>query len=92
MPGMDYTIVSTGPSGEAGPTEPGYIGGGMAQRGESLAAPTVVVEVDDIDDALKKIDGLGGSTVLARTPVGEMGFSAYFTDPEGNVIGLWQTA
>ena len=92
MPGMDYTIVSTGPSGEAGPTEPGYIGGGMAHRGESLAAPTVVVEVDDIDDALKKIDGLGGSTVLARTPVGEMGFSAYFTDPEGNVIGLWQTA
>ena len=36
MPGMDYTIVSTGPSGEQGPTEPGYIGGGMGQRGELL--------------------------------------------------------
>jgi predicted enzyme related to lactoylglutathione lyase len=21
-----------------------------------------------------------------------MGFAAYFTDPEGNVIGLWETA
>ena len=92
MPGMDYTIVSTGPSGDSGPTEAGYIGGGMAQRGENFTAPTVVVDVEDIDDALKTIESLGGSTVLGRTPVGDMGFSAYFTDPEGNVIGLWQTA
>ena len=92
MPGMDYTIVSTGPSGDSGPTEPGYIGGGMAQRGDSFVAPTVVVEVGDIDEALTKIEDLGGKTVLGRTPVGDMGFSAYFSDPEGNTIGLWQTA
>jgi len=24
--------------------------------------------------------------------VGGMGFAAYFQDPEGNLIGLWQTA
>ena len=24
--------------------------------------------------------------------VGEMGFAAYFTDSEGNLMGLWQTA
>ena len=28
----------------------------------------------------------------AKTPVGDMGFAAYFTDPEGNVMGLWETA
>ena len=28
---------------------------------------------------------------MARTPVAEMGWSAYFRDPEGNVVGLWQT-
>lgn len=92
MPDLDYTIVSTGPSAETGPTESGYVNGGMAQRGENFTAPTVVVDVEDIDAALEKIEGLGGTTLLTRTPVGEMGFSAYFRDPEGNAVGLWQNA
>jgi hypothetical protein len=25
-------------------------------------------------------------------PVGDMGFAAYFTDCEGNLMGLWQSA
>ena len=92
MPEMDYTMVSSGPSGDSGPTEPGFINGGMAQRGDSFTAPTVVVDVEDIDEALAKIESLGGTTLLTRTPVGDMGFSAYFRDTEGNAIGLWQTA
>ena len=93
MPGMDYTIVSTGPSGEQGPTEAGYIGGGMLARQQAATSgPVLVVDVDSIDDTLQRIGGMGGSTVVGKTPVGEMGFAAYFTDPEGNVIGLWETA
>jgi predicted enzyme related to lactoylglutathione lyase len=38
------------------------------------------------------VEKLGGSIALGRQAVGDMGFSAYFTDPEGNVIGLWQNA
>jgi len=91
MPEMDYTMVSTGPTEDAGPTEPGFVNGGMAQRGDSFTAPTVVIDVEDIDEALKKIESLGGATLLTKTPVGDMGFSAYFRDPEGNVIGLWET-
>lgn len=45
-----------------------------------------------IDETLKKIDGLGGSTVDERTPVGDMGFAAYFKDTEGNLMGLWENA
>jgi predicted enzyme related to lactoylglutathione lyase len=30
--------------------------------------------------------------VSAKQPVEEMGFSAYFKDPEGNLMGLWQNA
>lgn len=93
MPEMDYTMVESGPSGEQGPTEPGYIGGGMLERSTSPApGPVIVIDVDDIDVALEKIEKLGGSTVVGRTPVADMGFSAYFTDPEGNVIGLWESA
>ena len=93
MPEMSYTIVSTGPSGDQGPTEPGYIGGGMLSRQQAATSgPVVVIDVDSIDEPLQRSSQMGGSTVVGRTPVGDMGFAAYFTDPEGNVIGLWETA
>ena len=47
--------------------------------------------VDGIDDALKEIEAEGGSTVTPRTQIPGMGAFAYFKDPEGNVLGLWET-
>jgi uncharacterized protein len=92
MPGMGYTLVTTGPSGDTGPTEPGYINGGMLQRQDPITSPVLTVDVDDIEAALTTIGELGGSTVRGREPVGEMGFAAYVTDSEGNLIGLWENA
>lgn len=93
MPEMHYTMVMSGPSGDDGPTEPGFINGGMQSRKETAAAgPTIVIDVDSIDATLEQIGGLGGSTVAPKMPVGDMGFAAYFKDPEGNVLGLWETA
>ncbi|HWB89733.1 MAG TPA: VOC family protein [Acidimicrobiia bacterium] len=93
LPEMNYTLVSTGPSGEQGPTEPGFINGGMMSRDDSpTPGPILVVDVDDIDAALTKIGELGGETVSGRVSVGDMGWSAYFKDPEGNLMGLWQSA
>ncbi|RFU21366.1 VOC family protein [Geodermatophilus marinus] len=92
-PGMDYTLVTTGPTGDAGPAEPGFVNGGMLPRPESVAGtPVVVVDVESIDVALERIGELGGETVLGKQPVGDMGWSAYVRDPEGNVVGLWETA
>jgi predicted enzyme related to lactoylglutathione lyase len=93
VPEMSYTMVSTGPTSEQGPPlEPGYIGGGMMPRSELAQGPVLTVDVDDIDAALAKVEELGGKTVRPRQEVGKMGFTAYFTDPEGNVMGLWQNA
>ncbi|WP_430333393.1 VOC family protein [Rhodococcus sp. ACT016] len=94
MPEMKYTGVSTGPVAESGmPAEPGYIGGGMFERAEQApTGPVITVDVPDIEAALAKIESLGGATVSAKQPVGEMGFAAYFRDTEGNVMGLWQNA
>jgi uncharacterized protein len=93
LPDMDYTMVSTGPtSQEQGPTEPGYIGGGMLQRSELSQGPVITVDVDDIDATLAKVEQLGGKTVRPKAQVGQMGFAAYFNDPEGNLTGLWQNA
>ena len=93
MPEMNYTMVSTGPTDEQGPpSEPGFINGGMLQRDAPVGSPVIVVDVEDIDGSLEKIEKLGGSTVIAKQAVADMGFSAYFKDPEGNLMGLWQTA
>jgi predicted enzyme related to lactoylglutathione lyase len=93
MPGMGYTLVASGPTGDQGPDEPGFINGGMMSRSDSPSpTPILVVDVDSIDTALSTIESLGGSTVRAKQPVGDMGFAAYVSDPEGNVVGLWETA
>jgi predicted enzyme related to lactoylglutathione lyase len=93
MPDMGYTIVMTGPSNDSGPTESGFINGGMLSREQgATSGPVVVLDVESIDATLDKIGGLGGSTVVGKTPVGDMGFAAYFKDSEGNVMGLWETA
>lgn len=92
MPGMSYSLAVTGPSGDQGPTEPGFIDGGMLRRESPNDGPILVIEVDDIDAALAKVESLGGQTLIGRQAVGEMGFAAYFKDVEGNNMGLWQTA
>ena len=93
MPGMEYTLVESGPSGERGPSEPGFINGGMLAREESAApGPVVVLDVESIDAALATVERAGGAIVVPKQPVGAMGFTAYVKDSEGNVIGLWETA
>lgn len=91
MPELDYMIVMTGPVSDEGmPTEVGFINGGMFKRQEPFGPPVLVVQVDDIDKTLEQISSLNGSTVSDKQAVGEMGFAAYFKDPEGNLMGLWQ--
>jgi uncharacterized protein len=93
MPEMDYTIVSTGPVSDEGmPSEPGYIGGGMMQRQAPYNSPVITLDVDDIDATIVAIEKQGGAAVGEKMAVGDMGFAAYFTDSEGNVMGLWQSA
>ena len=95
IPEMDYTMVSTGPSDpETGPTEPGFINGGMFQRSDEFPGkgPGIVIEVASVDEALRAAEEAGGTKVTDRTPVGDMGFTGYFTDTEGNLVGVWESA
>ena len=64
----------------------------MMQRFEPSQGPVITVDVEDINATLAKIVELGGKIVRPRQEVGEMGFTAYFNDPEGNLMGLWQNA
>ena len=93
MPELSYTMASTGPvDDQAMPSEPGFINGGMFQRTEELTRPVLTIDVTDVDAALKTVESLGGKQVGEKLAVGDMGFAAYFEDPEGNILGLWQSA
>ena len=93
MAGGEYATVVTTPVDEQTqmPTEPGAINGGMMQRDDRTPAPVITIDVGAIDDALTEIESAGGTTVTPRTAIPGMGAFAYFKDPEGNVLGLWET-
>ena len=93
VPDQGYLLVTTGPTPEDGPpTDPGFINGGLVAREESVGrAPTIVIDVDDIDATLEQVEQQGGRPLLEKQEMGDMGFTAYFEDSEGNVVGLWET-
>ncbi|MBL8764746.1 MAG: VOC family protein [Phycisphaerae bacterium] len=52
---------------------------------------TIYAMVEDVQAALDKAVRLGGKACVPVTEVPGMGWFAWFTDPEGNTIGLWKT-
>jgi uncharacterized protein len=93
MPGMDYSMVSTGPANEQGmPKDPGYIGGGIGKRGGPLEHPVITIIVDDLTSAEMAVEKNGGKIIQRKQPIGDgsMGFTGYFKDTEGNTVGLYE--
>ncbi len=46
--------------------------------------------MDSIDDALTRIEELGGSTVQGKTEISPTSWWAVFADSEGNQLGLYE--
>jgi predicted enzyme related to lactoylglutathione lyase len=89
---MVYTTAGTVATDEnMRPKEPGAINGGIMKRTSDTPTPVITIQVDSIDEALKKIEAGGGSTVQPRTEIPNMGAFGYFKDSEGNTMGLWET-
>lgn len=67
-------------------------GGGLAPRDESFTQPRSYVEVDSIDETLAKVTESGGTVVMEKSPISETSWYAFFDDPDGNTIGLYEGA
>jgi predicted enzyme related to lactoylglutathione lyase len=80
---MNYGIVE--------PVENG-IGGGITASQDGKPATVIYVEVDSAQEYLDKAVSMGGKVVMERTVLPGMVTFAQFQDPEGNVIGLAETA
>jgi predicted enzyme related to lactoylglutathione lyase len=89
--GVYYAMAMTTPIGEnMMPTTPGKINGAICKRNPAQANPVLVLEVDEINAAVRKVKDSGGESLGEPVPVGEMGIYAMIKDTEGNVLGLWQ--
>ena len=92
----DYVVVHTTDTTEDGMIrEAGRINGGFTEKSRDNPATNVVIAVDDIRDALRRIQAAGG-TVLEGQRSGEpdeipgVGLYAAFVDTEGNRVGVLQ--
>ena len=92
MPEVDYTgLITTEVDQQTQmPTQPGAINGGMYKRGRADEPSSITVNVQSIDETLKKIEQAGGSIVDAKAEVPGMGYYAHVRDSEGNLVGLWE--
>jgi hypothetical protein len=79
---LEYWTTSAG-EGEG-------IGGALAKRDPQAPGLALYIAVDDIDEALRAIEASGGRRLTERLPIPTVGWTAFFTDTEGNRLGLFQ--
>lgn len=86
---FDWQMTSMGPATMI--NTGGGIGGHITSLGhEPHNYVTVYVEVDDLQGYLDKAGALGGKTLVPPVKLpGDQGSFAWMSDPEGNLIGLW---
>lgn len=90
-PEMQYYIVNTIELDEKmTPKKPGAINGGMMKKSNQISSPVITINVENIEESMEKIKEQGGEIIMGKQTVGDMGYSAYFKDTEGNIMGLWQ--
>ena len=81
---MEYYLSDSGPS-----EEPGIEGAVM--QGNSPDQPIVnTIQVDDINETIRKIKENGGKVVVPKQSVPGIGIHCYFKDPSGFIHGALQ--
>jgi len=88
----NYVLATTTESGEDGPKRPGAINGGFFPKKPDWPAqhPSVVIAVDDIKTAAKKVRDAGGTVLGEPMEIPGVGHYVSFTDTEGNRVSMLQ--
>lgn len=88
---MDYVVAETGETKDGRPTQPGTINGGFYAKAASAAQyPSVVIYVEDVDEAIEKITQAGGTVLGEPMDIPSVGRYVSFTDTEGNRVSILQ--
>ncbi len=96
----DYVVATTTQMDDKTkfPKEPGRINGGFFAKTDSVVSqsPSIVIAVDDIDEAIKQVTDAGGKVLGGSQGGGKpddipgVGLYASFIDTEGNRVGMLQ--
>jgi uncharacterized protein len=94
----NYVVMTTTEMDEKSKSakQPGRINGGFFQRTKADQYPSVVIAVQDISKAMKKIEEAGGKVIGGASKAGEpddipgVGLYVSIFDTEGNRVGVLQ--
>lgn len=89
----NYVLATTTETGADGrPTTPGAINGGFYERPDDPDghAPSVVIAVSDVAEAIRKIVAAGGTLLGEPMEIPGVGQYASFRDTEGNRVSILQ--
>ena len=89
-----YVVATTTETDQTGPKKPGAINGGFFPKKPDWPAqhPSVVIAVDDIKEAMRKVTGAGGKVLGEPMEIPGVGQYVSFTDTEGNRVSMLQPA
>jgi predicted enzyme related to lactoylglutathione lyase len=60
--------------------------------GQGVNAYVCTIDVENLDEMIKKVETMGGKIALPKMDMGGIGFLAYALDTEGNIFGMMQSA
>lgn len=80
---FNYWLVTTGEDEEPG------INGAITEK-NTFKTVVNTVEVESVDEFLKKVKEAGGKVVMPKGSIPGQGYVAYVADTEGNVIGIFK--
>ncbi len=79
-----HWLALTGEEGTSG------INGAIMKKNHPGQPVTNSISVEDFDATVAAISASGGKIVVRKTVVHGVGWMAYFSDPEGNIFGIWK--
>ncbi len=93
----EYVVVQTSETDAKTmlPTTPGRVNGGFFKKTKDTQYPSIVIAVDDIRAAMKKVEETGGKVLGGQKPgepddIPGVGLYLSIVDTEGNRVGLLQ--
>lgn len=94
----NYVLATTIETDTNGPTRPGAINGGLYPKDAAVPSqypspskyPSLVISVDDINEAMKKVTAAGGEILGEPMDIPGVGQYVSFYDTEGNRVSMLQ--
>jgi predicted enzyme related to lactoylglutathione lyase len=81
----EYWLVSTGEADKPG------INGALGGAANDMKGTVNTVDVDDLDEAIRKAETNGGQVIMPKNEIPGVGWLAYVREPGGAVLGMIQS-